>query len=94
VVLYTDYFDMLFSWNKHLRDLHGHAFACTLLPSNVSSERTHSDPCNLFFNKELLFKFFSRVNILLWKKMNKRKPTAKFLVTLFIDILPYIGCLG
>lgn len=43
VVVYTDYIDVLFFWNKHLKDLHGHAFACTALSSNVSSERTRSD---------------------------------------------------
>lgn len=59
MVVYTDYFVMLFFWNKHLKDLHGHAFACAALSPNVSSERTHSDPCNLFFNEELLLKIFS-----------------------------------
>jgi hypothetical protein len=67
---------MLFFWNKHLKDLHGHAFACAALSSNVSSERTHSDSCNLFFNEELLLKIFSSVSIL-WKKLEHKKTNFR-----------------
>lgn len=73
MVAFTDFFVMLFFWNKNLKDLYGHAFACAALSCNVSSERTHSDPCNLFINEELLLKFFSLVNMLLWKKLKNKK---------------------